>query len=506
MDNSTVVLRAHGITKRFPGVLANDHINLTLHRGEILALLGENGAGKSTLMNMLYGLYHPDEGEITIKGEQVRLRSPHDAITRGIGMVHQHFQLVPVMTVAENVILGAEITALGGLLNLRAAQQRVRQLSQEYGLEVDPTAVVEDLPVGMQQRVEIIKALYRHADILILDEPTAVLTPQESNELFRIMRQLAQQGVSIIFITHKLKEVLAVADRIMVLRGGRVVGDALPAESTEASLAEMMVGRAVILRVEKNEARPGDLVLTIEDLHVLDDRRHMAVKGIDLEVRAGEILGVAGVQGNGQRELVEALTGLRSVLSGRIVIDGHETTHLTPREITELGTAHIPEDREKHGLVMAYSLADNMVLNQYYQPPYSSGLIIRQDQINAHAESLLRQFDIRAPGVYTPAHNLSGGNKQKAIVAREFSRTVKLLIANQPTRGIDVGSIEFVHKQIILQRDRGVAVLLVSAELDEIFSLSDRVVVMFEGEIVATLPIEEATRERVGLLMAGSLA
>lgn len=506
MDISTVVLQAYGITKRFPGVLANDHINLTLNRGEILALLGENGAGKSTLMNMLYGLYHPDEGEIWIKGEQVRLRSPHDAIARGIGMVHQHFQLVPVMTVAENVMLGAEVTSFGGHLNRRAARRRVRDLSQQYGLEVDPAAVIEDLPVGMQQRVEIIKALYRNADILILDEPTAVLTPQESNELFRIMRDLAEQGVSIIFITHKLKEVLAVADRIMVLRSGRVVGETLPAESTEASLAEMMVGRAVILQVEKIEAHPGAAVLRVENLHVLDDRRQMAVEGVDLEVRSGEILGVAGVQGNGQRELVEALTGLRPIVSGRVIVDGHDSTHYSPRQITELGAAHIPEDREKHGLVMAYSLADNMVLNQYYHPPYSSGVLIRQDKINEHGESLIQQFDVRTPGVYTPAHNLSGGNKQKVIVAREFSRPVKLLIANQPTRGIDVGSIEFIHRQIVVERDQGVAVLLVSAELDEILSLSDRVAVMYEGKIVATLPIQEATRERVGLLMAGSLA
>lgn len=501
-----VVLEAKGITKRFPGVLANDSIDLKLYQGEILAMLGENGAGKSTLMNILYGLYRPDEGEIWIKGEHVQLSSPRDAIARGVGMVHQHFQLVPVMTVAENVVLGAEVTRAGGRLDRREAAKRVRALSDKYGLKVDPTAIVEDLPVGTQQRVEIIKALYRHADILILDEPTAVLTPQEANELFQIMHELTAQGVSIIFITHKLKEVLAVADRISVLRGGRMVGTTTPAEATQASLAEMMVGRKVILQVEKSAARPGQPVLQVENLTVRDERNHVAVKDVSLQVRAGEILGVAGVQGNGQRELVEALTGLRPVESGRILIDGRDCTNAAPRQITETGVAHIPEDREKHGLVMAYSVADNMVLNQYYQPPYASGPMLEQDEIANHSRQLVKEYDVRTPSIFTMARNLSGGNKQKVIVAREFSRPVKLLIANQPTRGIDVGSIEFIHKQIVAQRDRGVAVLLVSAELDEVLSLSDRVAVMFDGRIVKTLPIAEATRERVGLLMAGSEA
>lgn len=504
--NRPIVLEAKGITKRFPGVLANDRVNLTLHQGEILALLGENGAGKSTLMNMLYGLYHPDEGEIWIKGEQVALKNPRDAIDRGVGMVHQHFQLVPVMTVAENVMLGSEVTRGGGVLNRSEAQARVRALSEKYGLQVDPTAVVEDLPVGTQQRVEIIKALYRKADILILDEPTAVLTPQEANELFRIMKDLTEQNVSIIFITHKLKEVLAIADRIGVLRQGQLVGTATPEESTETSLAEMMVGRTVILQVEKEEAKPADLVLKVENLQVRDDRHHTAVRGVNLEVHAGEIVGVAGVQGNGQRELVEALTGLRSVVDGRFTIAGVDATHYTPRQITELGVAHIPEDREKHGLVMAYSLADNMVLNNYYQQPFASGVIMRQRVINEQGNRLVQEFDVRPPNANLHASKLSGGNKQKVIVAREFSRPVKLLIAAQPTRGIDVGSIEFIHQQIVAQRDRGVAVLVVSAELDEVLSLADRVVVMFDGRIVANLPIEEATRERVGLLMAGSEA
>ncbi len=501
-----IVLEAKGLTKRFPGVLANDHIDLVVYQSEILALLGENGAGKSTLMNMLYGLYHPDEGEIWIKGEKVELRDPRDAIERGVGMVHQHFQLVPVMTVAENVMLGSEITRGGGILSLREAEKRVAELSMQYGLDVDPTAIVEDLPVGTQQRVEIIKALYRNADILILDEPTAVLTPQEAEDLFRIMHDLTDKGVSIIFITHKLKEVLATADFIGVLRRGRLVGTALPEESTEASLAEMMVGRSVVLEVFKEEAHPGDVILRVEDLHVKDDRNQMSVEGVNLEVRKGEIVGIAGVQGNGQRELVEALTGLRPVESGSVWIDGQGTTNLSPRKITELGVAHIPEDREKHGLVMPYSLADNMVLNNYYTRPFARGVVMDQEAINEHGIELIEKFDVRTPSVFTPAKNLSGGNKQKVIVAREFSRPTKLLIAAQPTRGIDVGSIEFIHNQIVAQRDAGVAVLLVSAELDEVLGLSDRIAVIFDGKIVAIVPREEATRERIGLLMAGSEA
>lgn len=503
--DNTVVLEAKGITKRFPGVLANDHVDLKLHKGEILALLGENGAGKSTLMNMLYGLYHPDEGEIWIKGEKVEMKNPREAIARGIGMVHQHFQLVPVMTVAENVMLGSEI-ASGGRLNIREAVKRVRELSEKYGLSVDPTAVVEDLPVGTQQRVEIIKALFRKADVLILDEPTAVLTPQEAQELFRIMHDLTEQGVSIIFITHKLKEVLTVADSVAVLRQGRMVGTADPKTATETSLAELMVGRKVILQVEKEKAQPGKTILRVSDLVVKDDRNQITVDGLSLEVRAGEILGIAGVQGNGQREFVEALTGLRHVEAGKVEIDGVECTNASPRTVTELGVAHIPEDREKHGLVMPYSIADNMVLNTYYKPPFASRFLLHQDKIDEQGERLVKKYDVRTPSIHTPASSLSGGNKQKVIVAREFSRPVKLLIAAQPTRGIDVGSIEFIHNQIVAQRDEGIAVLVVSAELDEVLSLADRVAVMFDGKIVKTLPIEEATRERVGLLMAGAEA
>ncbi|MFQ5420840.1 MAG: ABC transporter ATP-binding protein [Anaerolineae bacterium] len=509
--SETPVLAARGLTKRFPGVLANDAVDLTLNKGEILALLGENGAGKTTLMNMLYGLYHPDEGEILVNGRAVEMDSPNDAIAAGIGMVHQHFMLVQVMTVTENIMLGVEQTRgwlsrlpLLGRLNRRGAAARIREISQQYNLALDPDDTIKDLPVGIQQRAEIIKALYRDADILILDEPTAVLTPQEADELFVIMRHLTAQGVSIIFITHKLKEVLAVADRIAVLRGGRMVGTAVPAEATEASLAEMMVGRQVILQVDKKEAEPGETILAVDDLVVKDDRGQTAVEGVSFQVRAGEILGIAGVQGNGQRELVEGLTGLRSIESGAMRINGTECAQFLPRQITELGVAHIPEDREKHGLIMGYPIADNMVLNQYYLPPFAHGPILAQEAIDSHGQNLVAEYDVRTPSIYTNAGSLSGGNKQKVIIARELSRPVKLVIANQPTRGVDVGSIEFIHNQIVNQRDNGVAVLLVSAELDEILSLADRVAVMFDGRIVKTLPIAEATRERVGLLMAGS--
>jgi ABC-type uncharacterized transport system ATPase subunit len=749
MPDQEVVLQVEGITKRFPGVLANDSVNLELHRGEILALLGENGAGKSTLMNIIYGLYHADEGTIRVKGKEVRFASPREAIHSGIGMVHQHFQLIPVLTVAENVILGeeetvttrsvrkavpAEETALAGTIRLvwgalwralgplvaagigllvgqvmllltlviathlaqgpqfetfayermdlmpkaemalvafypqhttattfllwlplaaaalvgaasvvlgyryarrtwrgrarigpnlsrvdtiidavidlfstmtavqdqKRADRRVRELSKQYGLEVDPDAVVEELPVGMQQRVEIIKALYRHADILILDEPTAVLTPQESRELFKIMKELAAQGVSIIFITHKLKEVFAVADSIVVMRDGKVVGTTKPAEATEASLAAMMVGRSVILKVAKSPATPGDVVLSVKDLTAKDDRGALVLDGVSFEVRAGEVLGIAGVQGNGQTELVEVLTGLRKPLSGHIRVDGQRFDHAAPREITMAGVAHVPEDRQRYGMVKPFSVADNLVLNQYYVAPFSTapswrqlpfaliayaflfsvvflagvwlwsgsiwpalqdglklaeldaktdvgpfilallitvgatflamavshlaastvlnlvqrslsarsrnaqgGLTVNSVAVTRHAAELVREFDIRTPSVQINSGNLSGGNQQKMVVAREFHRKPRLLIASQPTRGIDVGSIEFIHQRIIQQRDEGAAVLLVSAELDEIMALSDRIAVMYKGQIIDTLPAATATREELGLLMAG---
>jgi simple sugar transport system ATP-binding protein len=498
-----VVLEARGITKRFPGVIANDNVSLKLHKGEVLALLGENGAGKSTLMNILYGLYHQDEGEIFVKGKPIRISNPHESIARGIGMVHQHFQLVPVMTVTENIILGNEVTN-GPFLNRKQAAERIRTISAQYGLPVDPDALVADLDVGAQQRVEIIKALYRNADILILDEPTAVLTPQEADDLVRVMRTLTAQGASIIFITHKLREVLEVADRIIVLRNGKVVGETTPAQATEASLAAMMVGRDVILKVEKQPAHPGEPVLEVRDLHVRDDRRLLAVRGVNLEVRAGEILGIAGVQGNGQTELVAALTGLRPSEAGTVRIAGVDVTNATPRKISELGVAHIPEDRQRDGLVTSYPLTDNSVLELYYLPPFANGIVRNDQAINEHCTRLIAEFDVRTPSINVPASSLSGGNQQKLIVAREFTRPLKLLIAAQPTRGIDVGSIEFIHNQIVKKRDEGVAVLLVSAELDEILSLADRIAVMYHGQIVATVKNGELSREELGLLMAGA--
>ncbi|WP_322487118.1 ABC transporter ATP-binding protein [Chloroflexus sp.] len=498
-----VVLEARGITKRFPGVVANDNVSLKLYKGEVLALLGENGAGKSTLMNILYGLYHQDEGEIFVKGEPIRISNPHESIARGIGMVHQHFQLVPVMTVTENIILGNEVTN-GPFLNRKQAAERIRAISEQYGLPVDPNALVADLDVGAQQRVEIIKALYRNADILILDEPTAVLTPQEADDLVRVMRTLTAQGTSIIFITHKLREVLEVADRIIVLRGGKVVGETTPAQATEASLAAMMVGREVILKVEKQPARPGAPVLEVRGLQVRDDRRLLAVKGIDLEVRAGEILGIAGVQGNGQTELVAALTGLRPSEAGTVRIAGVDASNATPRQISELGVAHIPEDRQRDGLVTSYPLTDNSVLELYYLLPFARGIVRDEQAINKHCTRLVAEFDVRTPSIHAPTSSLSGGNQQKLIVAREFTRPLKLLIASQPTRGIDVGSIEFIHNQIVKKRDEGVAVLLVSAELDEILSLADRIAVMYHGQIVATVKNGELSREELGLLMAGA--
>lgn len=503
MDTSDIVLQAFGITKRFPGVLANSEINLTLRKGEILALLGENGAGKSTLMNILYGLYHPDEGEIWIKGEQVRLRSPHDAIARGIGMVHQHFQLVPVMTVAENVMLGSEVTGFGGKLNTRAAEFRVRDLSQQYGLEVNPSAIVEDLPVGIQQRVEIIKALYRDAEVLILDEPTAVLTPQEADDLFKVMRRLADRGVSIIFITHKLREVLAIADRIVVLRRGKEAGTITPDQATRETLAQMMVGREVLLQVRKQDARPAQPVLEVRNLTVTDDRKHPAVNNVSFDVRAGEIVGIAGVQGNGQTELAEAITRLREIKSGHVVILGQDVTQASPRLVTALGMGHIPEDRHRHGLVLTYPIKDNLILADYYEAPYSKGWVLDESNIAQNARKLVEQYDVRTPSIYALASELSGGNQQKVIVARELARQPHLLLANQPTRGLDVGSIEFIHNQIVAARDAGAGVLLVSAELDEIMSLSDRILVMYHGQIMADVPADQATREQLGLLMAG---
>jgi simple sugar transport system ATP-binding protein len=497
------LLELRGITKRFPGVLANDQIDLTLEEGEILALLGENGAGKTTLMNVLYGLYTPDEGEIFVRGSKAEIHDPHDAIDLGIGMVHQHFMLVPVFTVTENVMLGVESTRGGVFLDREESAERIRDISTRFGLKVDPDALVENLSVGIQQRVEIIKVLYRQADILILDEPTAVLTPQEVEDLFIVIRSLVEQGKSLIFITHKLNEVLAIADRIMVLRNGKMVGSTTPDQATEQSLASMMVGREVILEVEKSPAQPEEVVLDVKNLKVMGDRGLVAVEDATFQVRVGEILGIAGVQGNGQTELVEALTGLREIESGKVTILGKDTTRASPRKIREAGSAHVPEDRQLDGLVLPFSVADNLVLNTYYEPPFAKGLNLKHEQIERVAQERVEQFDVRTPTIFVPASNLSGGNQQKVIVAREFSRPIKLLIASQPTRGLDVGSIEYIHSRILEKRDEGCAILLVSPELDEILSLADRIAVMFEGKVVAILSAEEATRERLGLLMAG---
>lgn len=513
MKNNTetdIVLQAKGITKKFPGVLANDHVDFDLRKGEIHALLGENGAGKSTLMNILYGLYKPDEGEVTVEGSQMQLNSSRDAIQHGIGMVHQHFMLIPVFTVTENIMLGAETDHRAAQneaplvkLDRKEVAQKVTDLSHQYGLDVDPLAIVGDLPVGVQQRVEIVKALYRKAKILILDEPTAVLTPQEAEDLFVIMRELTNKGVSIIFITHKLKEVLAIADRITVMRAGRVVGTTVPKESNEAKLASMMVGREVILTVQKKPAQPAEEVLKVENLRVRDVRGLEAVRGISFSVRAGEVLGIAGVQGNGQTELAEAISGLRGTEGGHFSIAGKDLSGKPPRPITETGLANIPEDRQRHGLVLSYSIADNMVLCDYYRAPFGKRGIIQQKELDENARKLVKAYDVRTPSPFTAAGKLSGGNQQKVIIARELSRPVKVLMASQPTRGLDVGSIEYIHKEIINMRDRGVAVLLVSAELDEILSLSDRIAVMYRGEIVATVDRKDASREQLGLWMAG---
>ncbi len=505
MNDSTVVLEVRGLTKRFPGVLANDHIDLKLHRGEVLGLLGENGAGKSTLMNLIYGLYAPDEGEILIKGQPVTIKDPNDAIALGIGMVHQHFQLVPVLSVTDNIMLGNE-SVRGPFLNRRTARKRILDIANQYGLQIDPDAIVQDLSVGAQQRVEIVKALYRDAEILILDEPSAVLTPQETEGLFSIMHTLTQRGVSIIFISHKLKEVLRICDRVSVLRQGRVVGEADPKQSTEASLASMMVGRDVILTVNKDVATPSDKpILRVRHLNVLDERKLPAVKDLSLDVYSGEILGIAGVQGNGQTELVEALTGLRDPESGVILLDGQTLTHKGARKITEAGVLHVPEDRQRYGMVATFPVKDNIRLQQYYTQPFANGIVANEEAIDRIAADLVERFDVRPRTIENTIGTLSGGNQQKVIVAREFSRKGKLLIASQPTRGLDVGSIEFIHSQIVKMRDAGMAVLLVSTELDEILSLSDRIAVMYAGRIVAVLDTRQAPpdREQIGLLMAG---
>jgi ABC-type uncharacterized transport system ATPase subunit len=496
-------LELRGITKRFPGVVANDSVDLTVEEGQIHALLGENGAGKTTLMNILYGLYRADEGEIRIDDRPLHFDSPRDAIAAGLGMVHQHFMLVPVFTVTENVILGVETTGPFGFIDRRKAAQKVGEISRRYGLDVPPEALVEELPVGVQQRVEIVKALYREAQVLILDEPTAVLTPQETEELFEVMQALRESGKSIIFITHKLKEVLAVADRITVLRRGQVVGTADPATTSDEELAAMMVGRAVALTVTKGHARPGEPVLEVGDLVVADDRGQKVVDEVSFDVRAGEILCVAGVQGNGQTELVEALTGLRPAQSGSIRLLGKDFTAASPKQVLQAGAAHVPEDRQRDGLILEFAVADNLILNTYDLPPFARWFVRDDRAIERSAEERTKAFDVRTPSVRQPVATLSGGNQQKVIIAREFSRPIKLLVASQPTRGLDVGSIEYIHRRLVESRDQGVAVLIISVELDEVLALADRIAVMYRGRIVDVLPAERATREGLGLLMAG---
>jgi ABC-type uncharacterized transport system ATPase subunit len=497
------LLEIDHLSKSFGPVHANRDITMHVSRGEIVALLGENGAGKSTLVNQIFGLITPDTGTVSVKGDATPIKDPKDAIGRGIGMVHQHFQLVPVMTVAENLMLGHETTRAGIVLDIEGARGMVRELSERHGFAVDPDAEIDDLPVGTQQRVEILKALSRQVDLLILDEPTAVLTPQETDELLAVMTELANSGTSIVFITHKLREVLDVADRVYVLRQGAVVGEVATQDTDATGLATMMVGREVVLSVDKEEATPGETVLAIEDLQVKDDRELTAVDGFTLSVRAGEIVGVAGVEGNGQRELVEALAGMRKVESGRMTLGDLDLTKANPHQTHHAGVGHIPEDREKHGLVGAYSIADNLVLNEFDQAPYAKSGVRQFSAVRENAETLRDEFDIRSSGVMQTAGSLSGGNKQKVVVAREMSFEPKLLMAAQPTRGVDVGSIEFIHRRIIEARDKGAAVLLVSAELDEILSLADRIAVVHGGKVVAEMAGEDADRTEIGRLMAG---
>jgi general nucleoside transport system ATP-binding protein len=500
MDDAPV-LELRGITKQFPGVLANDRVDLDLRKGEVHALLGENGAGKTTLMNIVYGLYSPDEGQILINGKPAHISSPHDAIERGIGMVHQHFMLIPVMTVTENIVLAAE-PRKGLLLDYTGARRRVLDISKQFGFAINPDAQIQKITVGQQQRVEILKALYRQADILILDEPTAVLTPQEATELFAILKQLVANGMSIFFISHKLHEVLEIADRITVLRRGKKV-DTIPREgATEPQLARMMVGREVLLRVDKKPASPGETLLEVDGITVLDDRSLEAVRDVSFTVRAGEIVGIAGVDGNGQSELIDAVNGLRKTANGRVLVAGRDVTTESTHDRLEEGVGHIPEDRHRRGLVLEFTLAENLVLHDYEKEPFSRFGWLNPRRVVNFARRLLKEYDVRGGGPQTRAASLSGGNQQKVVVAREVSRNPRVLIAAQPTRGLDVGAIEFVHQRLVAERDAGRAILLVSLELEEIVSLSDRILVVYEGRIVGEYP-PDVSEEELGIAMTG---
>ncbi|TCZ75620.1 ABC transporter ATP-binding protein [Paenibacillus albiflavus] len=503
MPSEQLVVEMRGITKRFPGIIANDSISFKVRKGEIHSLLGENGAGKSTLMNILFGLYQPDEGEIYINEQQVNITDPSIAINLGIGMIHQHFMLVEPYTVVENIILGAE--PVNGLtINYRKARQKVMELSEKYGLHVEPDQLISDISVGMQQRVEILKTLYRGAEILIFDEPTAVLTPQEIEDLIHIMHNLVNEGKTIILITHKLKEIMAVSDNVTIIRRGKVIDSVATSETTTDELAAKMVGRKVSFSVDKKDAEVGDAILQVSNVVAKDNRGIPALKGISFEVKSGEILGLAGVDGNGQRELIEVLTGLRKLESGEVKLRGESITHAKPRQISEDKVAYIPEDRQKRGLVLDFSVAENMVLKDYYKQPFSHKGFLNYDKINEHSKKLIAEYDVRTPDELTAARALSGGNQQKVIIAREVDSDPDLLIATQPTRGLDVGAIEFIHKKLIEQRDKGKAVLLYSLELDEIMNLSDRIAVIYEGKIVGILDPKETTEQEIGLMMAGS--
>jgi len=496
------VLELRDVTKVFPGVVANDKVSMTLGRGEIVALLGENGAGKSTLMNVVYGLLSAERGEILVDGEQVKIRSPRQAIDLGIGMVHQHFMLVEPLTVTENIVLGREPGRLG-VIDMASARKRVAEISERYGLKVDPDARIRDLEVGLQQRVEILKALYQGVRILILDEPTAVLTPQEVRELFRVIRSLVAEGLSVVFITHKLEEVMAVADRIIVMRDGAVVGETRPSETDEVGLARMMVGRDVVLRVEKGAVSRGQTVLQVRDLVVKDDRGLDAVAGVSFEVCGGEIVAIAGVGGNGQTELVEAIVGLRRPASGTISLKGKDITDASARSSIEVGVSHVPEDRHRRGLILQFNLAENLVLGDHRVAPYAKLGIMRLREVTAMARKRIEDYDIRTPSEKIVASNLSGGNQQKVVIAREIGRNPELLVAAQPTRGLDIGAIEFVHRQVLAERAAGKAVLLISLELEEVLSLADRILVIYEGRIVRELTAGEADAETLGYYMTG---